>query len=276
MTVQEYLKQFSFDDILPPTRKMIEEWRKKKDSYFWTDDHQLEECKMKYDCICRIEGKPSKNPYLWIQFIDHRDIIPGYIGMNTWDFELVPLAECASKEIRYDGNPGLFSQKEIAAKLVYDLPGWRYSLDGESFQLDYDSLYIKKACLIYKRYAKHQLPGKQTRYFDEEWQDEYNLTVFSEDRNIIEKRERRCNGAKRKRNFRVKNRIKQLEIYNEIDYLIRRLYKNNVDGLSYTDFKWLFQIKGHANSTSKCKITKCFCKSTPLVLRNSIFFLVSH
>ena len=30
------------------------------------------------------------------------------------------------------------------------------------------------------------------------------------------------------------------------------------------------------NSTSKCKITKCFCKSTPLVLRNSISFLVSH
>lgn len=86
MTVQEYLKQFSFDDILPPTRKMIEEWRKKMNSYFWTDNHQLEECKMKYDCICRIEGKPSKNPYLWIQFIDHRDIIPGYIGMNTWDF----------------------------------------------------------------------------------------------------------------------------------------------------------------------------------------------
>ena len=37
------------------------------------------------------------------------------------------------------------------------------------------------------------------------------------------------------------------------------------------------QIKmKNANSTSKCKITKCFCKSTPLVLRNSIFFLVSH
>ena len=33
---------------------------------------------------------------------------------------------------------------------------------------------------------------------------------------------------------------------------------------------------GDANSTSKCKITKCFCKSTPLVLRNSISFLVSH
>lgn len=31
-----------------------------------------------------------------------------------------------------------------------------------------------------------------------------------------------------------------------------------------------------ANSTSKCKITQCFCKSTPLVLRNSISFLVSH
>ena len=31
-----------------------------------------------------------------------------------------------------------------------------------------------------------------------------------------------------------------------------------------------------ANSTSKCKITKCLCKSTPLVLRNSISFLVSH
>ena len=29
MTVQEYLKQFSFDDILPPTRKMIEEMAKK-------------------------------------------------------------------------------------------------------------------------------------------------------------------------------------------------------------------------------------------------------
>ena len=36
------------------------------------------------------------------------------------------------------------------------------------------------------------------------------------------------------------------------------------------------EINGDANSTSKCKITKCFCKSTPLVLRNSISFLVSH
>ena len=31
-----------------------------------------------------------------------------------------------------------------------------------------------------------------------------------------------------------------------------------------------------ANSTSKCKITKCFCKSTLLELKNSISFLVSH
>ena len=34
MTVQEYLKQFSFDDILPHTRKMIEEWRKKNEFIF--------------------------------------------------------------------------------------------------------------------------------------------------------------------------------------------------------------------------------------------------
>ena len=34
MTVQEYLKQFSFDDILPPTRKVIEEWRKKNGFIF--------------------------------------------------------------------------------------------------------------------------------------------------------------------------------------------------------------------------------------------------
>ena len=31
-----------------------------------------------------------------------------------------------------------------------------------------------------------------------------------------------------------------------------------------------------ANSTSKCKITKYFCKSTLLALRNLISFLVSH
>lgn len=35
-------------------------------------------------------------------------------------------------------------------------------------------------------------------------------------------------------------------------------------------------VHSDANSTSKCKITKCLCKSTPLVLRNSISFLVSH
>ena len=41
-------------------------------------------------------------------------------------------------------------------------------------------------------------------------------------------------------------------------------------------FTFTFDGNTFANSTSKCKITKCFCKSTPLVLRNSISFLVSH
>ena len=41
-------------------------------------------------------------------------------------------------------------------------------------------------------------------------------------------------------------------------------------------FNSIAQQSVNANSTSKCKITKCFCKSTPLVLRNSISFLVSH
>ncbi len=41
-------------------------------------------------------------------------------------------------------------------------------------------------------------------------------------------------------------------------------------------FNTFLMSEACANSTSKCKITKCFCKSTPLVLRNSISFLVSH
>ena len=45
---------------------------------------------------------------------------------------------------------------------------------------------------------------------------------------------------------------------------------------NFVDFNNYTQQKFCANSTSKCKITKCFCKSTPLVLRNSISFLVSH
>lgn len=28
-----------------------------------------------------------------------------------------------------------------------------------------------------------------------------------------------------------------------------------------------------ANSTSKCKISKCFCKSTPLLLKNNYLFV---
>lgn len=47
-------------------------------------------------------------------------------------------------------------------------------------------------------------------------------------------------------------------------------------GLFGATFAHLAHKQGNANSTSKCKITKCFCKSTPLVLRNSISFLVSH
>ena len=41
-------------------------------------------------------------------------------------------------------------------------------------------------------------------------------------------------------------------------------------------FKFFVIETLNANSTIKCKITKCFCKSTPLVLRHSISFLVSH
>ena len=44
----------------------------------------------------------------------------------------------------------------------------------------------------------------------------------------------------------------------------------------YSSFAFQVMNSPIANSTSKCKITKCFYKSTPLVLRNSISFLVSH
>lgn len=57
----------------------------------------------------------------------------------------------------------------------------------------------------------------------------------------------------------------------------------NIEGLTHTYLfynKYSLTFNGlnsyTANSTSKCKITKCLCKSTPLVLRNSISFLVSH
>ena len=48
------------------------------------------------------------------------------------------------------------------------------------------------------------------------------------------------------------------------------------EGRIVNSFNYRYNIITCANSTSKCKITKCFCKSTPLVLRNSISFLVSH
>lgn len=49
-----------------------------------------------------------------------------------------------------------------------------------------------------------------------------------------------------------------------------------INSITEGSVKGLQQIHAFANSTSKCKITKCFCKNTPLVLRNSISFLVSH
>ena len=52
-------------------------------------------------------------------------------------------------------------------------------------------------------------------------------------------------------------------VWNSNEMNFKAFYPANANGAS-------------ANSTSKCKITKCFCKSTPLVLRNSISFLASH
>ena len=57
--------------------------------------------------------------------------------------------------------------------------------------------------------------------------------------------------------------------------ILKVLTRNQVVNLK-TTFKGNTAKGRLANSTSKCKITKCFCKSTPLVLRNSISFLVSH
>ena len=71
MTVQEYLKQFSYIDIIPYIKELTRKSNQNLDSHFMEDDHKYEDCKMKYDCICRIEGKPSKDPFLRIQFIDH-------------------------------------------------------------------------------------------------------------------------------------------------------------------------------------------------------------
>ena len=73
-------------------------------------------------------------------------------------------------------------------------------------------------------------------------------------------------------------------------YVLKEFGRQEFDSLAYVscdrnvnlqaiysgDFDVARIIQGFANSTSKCKITKCFCKSTPLVLRNSISFLVSH
>ena len=58
---------------------------------------------------------------------------------------------------------------------------------------------------------------------------------------------------------------------------ISRLHRHKRENKYFVGFiNMKVMDKKLANSTSKCKITKCFCKSTPLVLRNSISFLVSH
>ena len=65
-------------------------------------------------------------------------------------------------------------------------------------------------------------------------------------------------------------------------YLIHSFEEYQITGSVYHEIDLVSFIKANvknikgANSTSKCEITKCFCKSTPLVLRNSISFLVSH
>ena len=64
--------------------------------------------------------------------------------------------------------------------------------------------------------------------------------------------------------------IKALEIF--LNYAKKR----QTYDLAASEFNNKINIVENANSTSKCKITKCFYKSTPLVLRNSISFLVSH
>lgn len=73
---------------------------------------------------------------------------------------------------------------------------------------------------------------------------------------------------------RLSKRYANIQLVYEEFYL-----KQEGEHYGYTQFKNYVQsyVEAHsANSTSKCKITKCFCKSTPLVLRNSISFLVSH
>ena len=59
-------------------------------------------------------------------------------------------------------------------------------------------------------------------------------------------------------------------------YFLQRYIKIQYAVIFLRIFKIKLVLVSYANSTSKCKITKCFCKSTPLVLRNSISFLVSH
>ena len=74
------------------------------------------------------------------------------------------------------------------------------------------------------------------------------------------------------------DKLKQLEKLAELKTQAKLNSEQNSIGTSKIQNTINKEIKEgtYANSTSKCKITKCLCKSTPLVLRNSIFFLVSH
>ena len=65
-------------------------------------------------------------------------------------------------------------------------------------------------------------------------------------------------------------------VYNADGSLVDISSWNASDTYHFTSFNKETDHWKAANSTSKCKITKCFYKSTPLVLRNSISFLVSH
>ena len=81
-----------------------------------------------------------------------------------------------------------------------------------------------------------------------------------------------CQRVTGQRNYRV---VKDLSTYNK-GRLVYVEYNNTINYVSLSEINIEGRNSSLANSTSKCKITKCLCKSTPLVLRNSISFLVSH
>ena len=75
---------------------------------------------------------------------------------------------------------------------------------------------------------------------------------------------------------RVITEVKQAENIKDITDCTKLVGYSNIVRIRFHFLSFIEPTLKSANSTSKCKITKCFCKSTPLVLRNSISFLVSH